>query len=47
MTFTKYLDVLKNRGIVTFGAESKYEIADRMLEGWIKHKKEVDGYYPP
>lgn len=47
MTFTKYLDVLKNKGIVTFDPESKYKIADRMLEGWIKHKKEIDGYYPP
>jgi hypothetical protein len=47
MTFTKYLDILKNKGIVAFGSGSKYEIADRMLEGWIKHKKEVDGYYPP
>jgi hypothetical protein len=47
MTFTKYLDVLKNKGLVTFGSESKYTIADRMLEGWIKYKKEIDGYYPP
>lgn len=47
MTFTKYLDILKNKGLVTFGQGSKYKIADRMLEGWIKHKKEIDGYYPP
>jgi len=47
MTFTKYLDILKNKGLVTFTGESKYKIADRMLEGWIKYKKEVDGYYPP
>lgn len=47
MTFTKYLDILKNKGLVAFGGGSKYEIADRMMEGWIRHKNEVDGYYPP
>lgn len=45
-TLTKYLDIIKNKGIVTIG-NKKYSIGDLMLEAWLKHRKELDGYYPP
>jgi hypothetical protein len=45
-TLTKYLDIIKNKGIVTI-ENKKYSIGDLMLEAWLKHRKELDGYYPP
>ena len=46
-TLSKYLDILKNKGIITFNDTAGYQIADSMLSSWIKQKKETEGYYPP
>lgn len=46
-TLAKYLDILKNKGIVVFSDQDGYKIEEKMLEAWIKHKKKVNGYYPP
>lgn len=46
-TLAKYLDILKNKGIVVFNDQDGYKIEEKMLEAWIKHKKKVNGYYPP
>jgi hypothetical protein len=46
-TLSKYLDILKNKGIITFNDTTGYQIADSMLSSWIKQKKETEGYYPP
>lgn len=46
-TLAKYLDILKNKGIVVFSNQDGYKIEEKMLEAWIKHKKKVNGYYPP
>jgi uncharacterized protein len=46
-TLAKYLDILKNKGIITLEEQKKYKIADLMLDSWLKQRKEVDGYYPP
>ena len=45
-TLAKYLDILKNKGIISTEGR-KYIIDDHLLEIWIKNKKEIDGYYPP
>jgi predicted transcriptional regulator len=46
-TFNKYLDILKNKGIVVYDKIEGYKIEDQMLKAWIEYKKEIDGYYPP
>ena len=46
-TLAKDLDILKNKGIVVFNDQDGYKIEEKMLEAWIKHKKKVNGYYPP
>lgn len=45
-TLSKYLDVLKNKGIITV-EEKNYRIGDLMLDAWLEHRNNVDGYYPP
>jgi uncharacterized protein len=45
-TLAKYLDILKNKGIINIKAKN-YTIGDLMLETWLKHQEELDGYYPP
>jgi uncharacterized protein len=45
-TLAKYLDVLKNKGIIS-SDKKRYAIDDHLLEVWIKNKKISDGYYPP
>jgi AAA+ ATPase superfamily predicted ATPase len=45
-TLVKYLDSLKNKGIVTH-TNKIYKIEDHMLSTWLKNKKETEGYYPP
>ena len=45
-TLTKYLNILKNKGILTH-SHKKYEIDDHMLLAWLKYRKEHDGFYPP
>lgn len=45
-TLAKYLDILKNKGIIVYNDSKGYEIEDRMLGAWIRYKKEIDGYYP-
>ncbi len=45
-TLSKYLDVLKNKGIITV-EEKMYMIGDLMLDAWLEHRNNVDGYYPP
>ena len=44
-TFHKYLDDLRNKGIIEY-KNKRYYIADKMLITWLKHEKEVNGYYP-
>ncbi|AEG17881.1 AAA family ATPase [Methanobacterium paludis] len=46
-TLAKYLDILKNKGIIIFNDSEGYKIEEKMLEAWLKHKKKVNGYYPP
>jgi predicted AAA+ superfamily ATPase len=46
-TLAKYLDVLKNKGIIILQDEKKYAMGDLMLDAWLKHRKDLDGYYPP
>ncbi len=45
-TLSKYLDSLKNRGIITH-LNRKYQVDDHMLSSWLKYRKEKDGYFPP
>lgn len=45
-TLAKYLDILKNKGIINIEAKN-YKIGDLMLETWLQHREELDGYYPP
>ena len=44
-TFNKYLNSLKDKGILDY-ANRRYLIADIMLKTWLKHEKEINGYYP-
>ena len=44
-TFDKYLDDLRNKGLIEY-SNKQYSIADKMLRTWLKHEKEVNGYYP-
>ena len=46
-TLAKYLDILKNKGIIIFNDSEGYKIEEKMLEAWLRHKKRVNGYYPP
>ncbi|MEG3225540.1 MAG: ATPase [Methanobacteriales archaeon Met13] len=46
-TLSKYLDILKNKGIIWPDEQKKYVIGDLMLDAWLKHRNELDGYYPP
>ncbi len=46
-TLAKYLDILKNKGIIIFNNSEGYKIEEKMLEAWLRHKKKVNGYYPP
>ena len=46
-TLAKYLDILKNKGIIIFNDSEGYKIEEKMLEAWLRHKKKVNGYYPP
>ena len=43
-TIIKYLDSVSNKGIVSYN--NKYTLDDKMLETWLKHKKDTDGYLP-
>ena len=45
-TLTKYLSILKNKGILTH-FNKQYKIDDHMLSAWLKYRKENDGFYPP
>lgn len=44
-TFNKYLDNLRNKGIVEY-IKPNYFLADKMLKTWLIHEKEVTGVYP-
>lgn len=44
-TFNKYLDDLRNKGVIDY-KNKKYYISDKMLIAWLKHENEVNGYYP-
>lgn len=44
-TLIKYLDSLSNKGIISYH-NKKYNLDDKMLETWLKHKKDIDGYLP-
>lgn len=44
-TLDKYLDDLRNKGLVEYN-NKQYYIADKMLLTWLKHEKEVNGHYP-
>ena len=44
-TFNKYLNTLINKGILKhYGG--KYSISEDMLKIWLKHEKEIYGFYP-
>ncbi len=45
-TLMKYLNFLKNKGIITH-SDRIYKVDDHMLSAWLKHKKETYGFYPP
>lgn len=45
-TLVKYLNRLKNKGIVTH-TNKIYKVEDHMLFVWLQRKKETEGYYPP
>ena len=45
-TLTKYLNLLKNKGIITH-SERLYKVEDHILSAWLKYRKEKDGFYPP
>ncbi|MDR0911312.1 MAG: ATP-binding protein [Methanobrevibacter sp.] len=42
----KNLNKLKNKGIIS-NYTSFYEIEDKMLLSWLKHRKDEDSFYPP
>lgn len=44
-TFNKYLTSLKDKGILSY-INNKYSIEDEMLKLWLRHEKEVYGFYP-
>jgi len=44
-TFDKYLENLKNSGLIEYN-NKKYYLSDKMIKTWLKHEKEVNGYYP-
>lgn len=44
-TLSKYLDYLSNKAIISFNGQG-YLLDDSMLKTWLKHKKELNGYYP-
>lgn len=45
-TISKYLNSLKNKGIVTH-LDRKYRVDDHMLSAWLKYREEKDGFFPP
>ena len=45
-SLAKYLDILKNKGIVRLNSEKKYVVDDLLLSNWLKNKKDINGYYP-
>lgn len=45
-TLSKYLDSLKNKGIISH-LDRKYRVDDHMLSSWLKYRKEKDGFFPP
>lgn len=44
-TFNKYLENLRNKGIVSY-YNKEYQLEDRMLATWLLHEREVNGIYP-
>ena len=44
-TFNKYLEDLRNKGIIEY-KNKQYYLADKMLITWLKHEKDVNGFYP-
>lgn len=44
-SLNKYLTSLKDKGIVEYRG-NEYYIEDQMLKTWLKHEKEVNGFYP-
>lgn len=44
-TLNKYIISLKDRGLINY-MNRKYSIDDDMLKIWLKHEKEVYGFYP-
>lgn len=45
-SLAKYLDILKNKGIVRLNSEKNYVVDDLLLSNWLKNKKDMNGYYP-
>jgi hypothetical protein len=45
-SLAKYLDILKNKGIIGLNTEKNYIVDDLLLSNWLKTKREMDGYYP-
>ncbi|MDR3290674.1 MAG: AAA family ATPase [Methanobrevibacter sp.] len=44
-TFTKNIKKLKNKAIISH-LNSTYKVEDYMLLAWLKHRKDIDGFYP-
>jgi len=45
-TLTKYIDSLNNKAILKYTHQNMYALNDKMLETWLKYKKETEGQYP-
>jgi len=45
-TLTKYIDSLNNKAILKYSRQNTYALNDKMLETWLKYKKETEGQYP-
>ena len=45
-TLTKYIDSLNNQGMLKYTYQNTYSLNDKMIQTWLKHKKETEGQYP-
>ena len=46
VTLTKYLDLLTNKGIITYSSDGNYYLSDLMLKRWLELKCDKRGRYP-